>query len=195
MATGLGITSCSQQPPHYHLTDMCSQPGALACDCEKCKDSTDLLNSESSPIPVTAMMHDMAVESPLESPVESEEGGHDVTPASPIDYTVDSYDHPPLSLALQDVVVDPETETVHHVNCRQVDLSWDISSPLPVEEFILRNKCQCIPYKYSFLSLKLSPPQVDIETHIRQYKAVLFNYVVHQLDVAKQQMEAKICKK
>lgn len=192
MATGCGTIECgpSHRPPHYQLTDMCSQPGALACDCEKCKDSTDLLNSESSPVDVTAMLHDMAVESSDESPE-----GHPVSPVSPMHpYISDSYDHPPLSLAIQDVVVDPETETVHHVQCRQVDLSWD-TSPLPVEEFILRNKCQCIPYKYSFLSLKLSPPQVDIETHIRQYKAVLFNYVVHQLDVAKQQMEAKICKK
>lgn len=189
MATGCGTIECThppfKQPPHFHLTDMCSQPGALACDCEKCKDSDSLLNAESSPVDVTAMFHDMAVES-VESG-ESGESGDDLDTSLP-----DSYEHPPLSLALQDVVVDPKTETVHHIQCRLVG-AWD-TTPLPVEEFILRNKCQCIPYKYSFLSLKLSPPQVDIEQHIRQYKAVLFNYVVHQLDVAKQQMEAKFVK-
>ena len=158
---------------------MCSQPGALACDCERCKDSNDLLNT-SSPVEVTAMLNDMAVESPLESPVESDVDLH----------LPDSYDQPPLSLTIQDVVVDPKTETVHHIDCRLVIDAWDIT-PLPVEEFILRNKCQCIPYKYSFLSLKLSPPQVDIEQHLRQYKAVLFDYVVQQLDITKKQMEAK----
>lgn len=90
-------------------------------------------------------------------------------------------------LRVSGVLLDEEG-VAHLRQCKHAPRNNGFHEDIAIEELILAMKCACIPFKYHFMSLKLTPAKVDAQHELRIYKRKLTESVMHELEKAKRQM-------